>query len=107
MLGLPPAFLPTVCAVAIIALGLLGLALRLWQPEPLPPERAVPAWPAAMMLGIVAAGVLALQLAGPFAGGVVIVVLGLVALGERRPIVLIGAIAGAVLVLGVVFQVWR
>ena len=84
MLGLPPAFLPTVCAVAIIALAVLGLAMRLWKPEPLRPERVAPWWPAALILGVAIAGVLALQLAGPFICGLVTVALGLAAMRERR-----------------------
>lgn len=107
VLGLPPAFLPTVCATAIIALGLFGLALRLWKPESLPPERTAPPWPAAMILGVVIAGVLALQLVGPFVSGVVMVALGLAVLGERRARILIGTMAAAVLAFGMIFQVWR
>jgi hypothetical protein len=107
VLGLPPAFLPTVCAMAIIAVALLGLAVRLWQPEPLPSEPALPFWPAAMMLGVAIAGALVLQLAGAFAGGLVVVALGLILLGERRVPVLIGTMAAAVLVLGGVLQIWR
>ena len=50
VLGLPPAFLPQVCAVAIIALALLSLTLRLWKAEALPPERVAAYGPAALML---------------------------------------------------------
>jgi hypothetical protein len=107
VLGLPPAFLPTVCATAIVMLGLLGLGLRLWKPEALQPERTAPLWPAALILGVVVAGVLVLQLAGPFVSGVVMVGLGLAALGEKRARILIGTMAAAVLAFGVIFQVWR
>jgi hypothetical protein len=107
VLGLPPAFLPTVCAVAIIAVALIGLAVRLWRPERLLPEQALPAWPAAMLLGVALGGGLVLQLAGPFAGGLIIVAVGVVLLGERRPMVLIGSLAAAVLVLALALQVWR
>jgi hypothetical protein len=107
VLGLPPAFLPTVCATAIVVLGLLGLALRLWKPEVLQPDRMAPLWPAALILGVVIAGVLALQFAGPFASGVVTVGLGLAALGEKRTRILIGTMATAVLTFGLIFQVWR
>jgi len=107
VLGLPPAFLPTVCATAIITLGLFGLALRLWKPEALQPDRTAPLWPAALMLGVVIAGVLALQLAGPFVSGLVMVGLGLAALGERRVRILIGTMAAAVFAFGMIFQVWR
>ena len=107
VLGLPPAFLPTVCAAAIIMLGLFGLALRLWKPEPLRPERVAVVWPAALIGGVVIAGMLALQFAGPFISGLVMVVLGLAALGERRVRIQLGAIAFTALVLGMVFQVWR
>ena len=107
VLGLPPAFLPTVCAVAIIAVALIGLAVRLWRPERLLPEQALPAWPAAMLLAVALGGGLVLQLAGPFAGGLLIVAVGVVLLGERRPMVLIGSLAAAVLVLALALQVWR
>ena len=107
VLGLPPAFLPTVCAVAIIAVALLGLAVRLWRPEPLPAEPAVPAWPAAMLLGVVVSGGLTLQLVGPFGAGLVVVALGLLLLGERRPLTLVGTMAAAAIVLAAVLQVWR
>lgn len=107
VLGLPPAFLPTVCAAAIIMLGLFGLALRLWKPEPLRPERVAVVWPAALIGGVVIAGMLALQFAGPFISGLVMVVLGLAALGERRVRIQVGTIAFTTLVLGMVFQVWR
>jgi hypothetical protein len=107
VLGLSPAFLPTLCAVAIIALTVVGLALRLWQPEPLRPERLSAVWPAAMVAGVAIAGVLVLQLAGRFLCGLVIMVLGLAVLGERRIPVLLITLAGTCLVLGAVFQVWR
>jgi len=107
VLGLPPAFLPTVCAAAIIMLALFGLALRLWKPEPTRPERVAVVWPAALIGGVVIAGMLALQFAGPFISGLVMVVLGLAALGERRVRIQLGTIAFTGLVLGMVFQVWR
>jgi hypothetical protein len=107
VLGLPPAFLPTVCVMAIIALTLLGLGVRLWQPEPLRPERLAPWWPAALVLGLAIAGVLALQALGPFACGLVVVALGLAAMRERRIHVLGITLATTALVLGVVYQVWR
>ncbi len=50
---------------------------------------------------------LALQFAGPFVSGLVMVVLGLAALGERQIRVLLGTIAFSTLVLGMVFQVWH
>jgi hypothetical protein len=107
VLGLPPAFLPMVCAAAILAVALLGLAVRLWRPEPLPAAPALPAWPAAMLLGVVVAGGLVLQLVGPFAAGLVVVALGLILLGERRPLALVGTMAAAAVVLAAVLQVWR
>lgn len=107
VLGLPPAFLPTLCAIAIIALAAVGLATRLWRPEPLRPERLAPIWPAAMIVCVVIAGVLALQYAGPFFCGLAVMVLGLAALRERRTPVLLTALAGTGLILGVVFHVWR
>ena len=107
VLGLPPVFLPTACAGAIVFLGALGLALRLWKPELLRPERLAPWWPAASMLAVLVAGVLALQFAGPFASGLIIVALGLAVLGERRVPVLIGTIAASTIILGLVFRIWR
>jgi hypothetical protein len=107
VLGLPPAFLPALCAIAIMALGVIGLAMRLWRPEPLRPERLAPVWPAAMIVGVAIAGVLALQYAGPFFCGLTTMALGLAALRERRVSVLLTALAGTGLILGVVFHVWR
>ena len=107
VLGLPPAFLPTVCAVAIVGLTLLGLAIRLWKPEPLRPERMAPWWPAALVLGVAIAGVLVLQVLGPFACGLVTVALGLAAMRERRVHVVLTTLAITALILGVVYQVWR
>jgi hypothetical protein len=107
VLGLAPAFLPTVCAAAVVALTLLGLGLRLWKPEPLRPERVAPWWPAALVLGVAMAGVLALQAMGPVACGLVVVALGLAAMRERRVRVLLITLAATALALGVVYQVWR
>ena len=107
VLGLPPAFLPMLSAIAIIALAMVGLAMRLWQPEPLRPERLAPIWPAAMIVCVVIAGVMVLQLVGPFFCGLAIMALGLAALRERRIPVLLTALAGTGLILGVVFRVWR
>jgi hypothetical protein len=108
VLGLPPAFLPTASTLAILLLAAVALAMRLARPEPLQPQRLAPCWPAALMLGIVCAGVLALQLAGPIACGLVIVATGLVALGERRVPVVLATVAGAGVVLAGVFQLlWR
>lgn len=107
VLGLPPAFLPTVCATAIIGLVSLGLAMRLWRPEPLRAERLAPWWPAALVLGVAVAGVLALQLFGPVACGLVVVALGLAAMRERRAPVLLATLAVAALVLVIVFRAWR
>jgi hypothetical protein len=107
VLGLPPAFLPTLCALAIMALAVIGLAMRLWKPEPLRSERLAPYWPAALVVCVVIAGMLVLQFLGPFFCGLAIMVLGLVALGERRIRVLLVTLAGTGLVLGGVFQVWR
>ena len=107
VLGLPPAFLPTVCAAAIVALAGLGLAMRLWKPEPLRPERVAPWWPAALILGVAIAGVLALQLAGPVVSGVVTVALGLAAMREWRVRVVGITLAATALTLAVVYQVWR
>jgi hypothetical protein len=92
---------------AIWLVALLGLAVRLWRPEPLPAAPALPAWPAAMLLGVVVAGGLVLQLVGPFAAGLVVVALGLILLGERRPLALVGTMAAAAVVLAAVLQVWR
>jgi hypothetical protein len=107
VLGLAPAFLPTLCAVAIIGLTALGLGARLWKPEPLRPERSAPWWPAALILGVAIAGVLVLQVLGPIACGLVIVALGLAATGERRVRVLLMTVATTALILAVVYQAWR
>lgn len=107
VLGLPPAFLPTLCAAAIIALASLGLATRLWKPEPLRTERTAPYWPAGLLLCIAVAGVLALQFVSSFVCGLLIIALGLPALGERRPRVFLPTLGVAALVLGVVLRVWR
>jgi hypothetical protein len=107
VLGLPPAFLPTVCAAAIIVLAGVGLSVRLWKPEPIRPERVAPWWPAALVLGVAIVGVLALQYLGSFASGLVTVALGLAALREHRIRVVSITLAITALVLGVAFQVWR
>jgi hypothetical protein len=107
VLGLRPAFLPTLCAAAIVTLALLGLALRLWKPEPLPAERVAPWWPAALVLGVATAGVLALRVVGPVACGLVIVALGLAAMRERRVRVVGITLAATALVLVLVFHAWR
>jgi hypothetical protein len=107
VLGLPPAFLPTVCASAIVILAVLGLGVRLWKPEPLRPERGAPWWPAALVLGVTIAGVLALQFLGSFASGLVAVALGLAALREHRSRVVGVTLAATTLILAVVYQVWR
>lgn len=108
VLGLPPAFLPTASTSTIVLLAAVALAVRLARPEPLQPQRLAPCWPAALMLGIVCAGVLALQLAGPIACGLLIVALGLVALGERRVPVVLATVAGAGIALAAVFHLaWR
>jgi hypothetical protein len=107
VLGLPPAFLPTVCAAAIIVLAGVGLSVRLWKPEPIRPERVAPWWPAALVLGVTIAGVLALQFLGSFASGLVAVALGLAALREHRSRVVGVTLAATTLILAVVYQVWR
>jgi hypothetical protein len=107
VLGLKPGLLPTVCAVAIGGIALIALVFRLLRPEPLLPERSTPIWPAAMIAAVAVAGVLALQFLGPIACGVVVVALGLAALGEKRPRIVLPTLVGAALVLAVIFQVWR
>ena len=56
---------------------------------------------------LAAAGILALQFAGPIACGLLIVALGLAVLRERRMRIVIPTLAGTALVLVLVFQVWR
>jgi hypothetical protein len=107
VLGLPPAFLPKVCAVAIIALALIGLAMRLWQPQPLRPERLTGYGPVALILAVVIVGVVALQWLGPLACGLLVMGLGPMALGERRMRVLAITLACTALLLSAVFQTWR
>jgi hypothetical protein len=53
------------------------------------------------------AGVLVLQVLGPFACGLAVVVLGLATMRERRVGVLLTTLAVTALVLGAVYQVWR
>jgi hypothetical protein len=107
VLGLQPGLLPTVCAVVIAVVALFALVLRLWRPEPLPPQRSAPIWPAAMIAAVATAGVLALQFLGPVACGLVAVALGLAALGEKRMRIVLPTLAGTALILAVAFQVWR
>jgi nucleoside recognition membrane protein YjiH len=107
VLGLQPGLLPTVCVAVIAIVALIALALRLWRPEPLLPQRSAPIWPAAMLAAVAGAGVLALQLLGPVACGVVVVALGLAVLRERRMAIVLPTLAGTALVLAAVFQVWR
>jgi hypothetical protein len=107
VLGLPPAFLPTICAAAVVGLTVVGLGFRLWKPEPLRPERLAPWWPGLLVVGVAIAGVLTLQVLGPFASGLVVVALGLAAMRERRIRVVGITLAATALTLAVVFQVWR
>ena len=111
--GLAPATLPTVSAVAIAVLALMNLLValvaRARAPEPrlissgtsgtTPTAdradradmaspiaaRAVAAWPALKIMLVSLAGVVALAFGGPAACAVVIVPLGMLVLGERRP----------------------
>jgi hypothetical protein len=107
VLGLPPAFLPKVCAIAILTLALVALAYRLWRPEPLADARLAPPWPAALIIGVVLAATAALQFAGPIASGLVAVALGLVVLGEKRLPVIASTLIGTATVLAAIFQPWR
>jgi hypothetical protein len=107
VLGLQPGLLPTVCAWVIAIVALVALVLRLWRPEPLLPERSAPIWPAALIAAVAIAGILALQFLGPVACGLLVVALGLVALGEKRLAIVLPTLAGTALVLAVVFQPWR
>lgn len=107
VLGLKPGLLPAVCAVAIAGIALIALVFRLWQPEPLLPERSTPIWPAALIAAVAVAGVLALQFLGPIICGLVVVALGLAALREKHPRIVLPTLAGTALVLAAIFQVWR
>ncbi|MGE0848782.1 MAG: hypothetical protein AB7O44_04045 [Hyphomicrobiaceae bacterium] len=107
VLGLRPALLPELCALAIVAIALIGLGLRLWKPESVASERLAPMWPAALLAAVAAAGILALQFAGSIACGLLIVTLGLAVLRERRMRIVIPTLAGTALALVLVFQVWR
>jgi hypothetical protein len=107
VLGLKPALLPELCAIAIVAIALIGLGLRLWKPEPVAPDTGAPVWPAALIAAVAAAGVLALQVLGPIACGLVVVALGLAVLRERRLRILVPTLVGTALTLVLVFQVWR
>ncbi len=107
VLGLQPGLLPTVCAGVIVVVALLALVLRLWRPELLRPERSAPIWPAALIAAVAIAGVLALQFLGPVACGLLVVALGLAALGERRLRIVLPTLAGTAAALAIVFQPWR
>lgn len=107
VLGLQPAMLPTFCAMTVIAVALCALAVRLWSPEPLAPDRSAPFWPAALIAAVAIAGILVLQFVGPLASGLVVVSLGLAVLGEKRLRIVLPTLAGTALVLAITFQVWR
>jgi hypothetical protein len=103
--GLAPATLPTACVLAIAALALINLVVILIRgrsqdrglqalSESAPDAAAPPvgtseaadasAWPVLKMMLVSLAGVIALAYGGPKACAVVIVPLGMLALGERR-----------------------
>ena len=107
VLGLPPAFMPKVAATAIAVLAAAGLALRLARPEAPAPERRAPLGPAILVGGLTTLGVLALQFLGPIAAGLIMVVLGVPALGERRPGVLLTAFAVTAVALLLAFRPWQ
>lgn len=107
VLGLPPAFMPTVAAAAVAVLAAVGLALRLVWPEPPAPERRAPLGPAILVGGLATLGVLTLQFLGPVTAGLIMVVLGVPALGERRAGVVLAAWAVTAVALLVAFRPWQ
>jgi len=107
VLGLPPAFMPKVAATAIAVLAAAGLALRLARPGAPAPERRAPLGPAILVGGLTMLGVLTLQFLGPIAAGLVMVVVGVPALGERRPRVLLTAFAVTAVALLLSFRPWQ
>lgn len=114
--GLEPATLPSLCAWLILALSLLRLAVVLLSqrrardpqqsdqpdrgssalPSALPPTPAdrFPVVPA--MVLIIAAGIGLLAAAGPAAGAALIVPATMLALGERRPLIIVLTTLGAI-----------
>jgi hypothetical protein len=106
VLGLAPAFMPKVAATTIAVLAAGGLVLRLVRPEALAPGRRAPLGPAILVGGLTMLGVLALQFLGPIAAGLVMVMLGVPALGERRPGVLVTAFAVTAAALLLTFRPW-
>lgn len=105
VLGLPPAFMPNVAVVAIGVLAVLGIVLRLIAPEPRGArvQVAAPLLVAALAL----LGVLTLRYVGPLAAGLLVVLLGMPALGERRWRVMAITLATVAAGLILAYRPWR
>ena len=107
VLGLSPAFLPTACTVAIIALGLLGLCAAPAGPQPLQPERTAPSWPAALILGWWSPGSWCSSTSAPLPAASSIVALGLAVLGRKAAAHPARHHRRLGLILVITFQPWR
>jgi hypothetical protein len=102
-LGLDPGFLPRFCVVAIALLILADGIKRLVGGELV--EAYTERWSALAYVGAIAVlGAVILRLGGVAASALVTIPVGMLALGERRPILIIGATA---VVAGVLFAFQR
>ncbi len=89
-LGLDPGFLPRFCAIAIGALVAADGLKRLLSDERV--EAYPESWAALACVGAVAVlGAVVLRFAGAAASALVTIPLGMLALGERRPVLIIAA----------------
>lgn len=86
-LGLDPGFLPRLCAAAM---GILVVADGLHRLRRTPLPKAYPTdWSALIRIGICAlVGAVVLQVAGVAAAALIVVPAGMLALGERRPVLI-------------------
>lgn len=107
VLGLPPTFMPNVAVVAIGVLAALGIVLRLIAPESRAAERGVQLAAPLLVTGLSVVGVVTLQYAGPIAAGLLVLLLGMPALGERRWRVMAVTLAVAAAGLVLAYQPWR
>ena len=91
-LGLDPGFLPRVCAGAIGVLTLVDGLLRLMRDRPA--EAYPTGWSALVRVGGLAVlGIIVMQLAGISATALIAVPIGMVILGERRPLLIVATTA--------------
>lgn len=107
VLGLPPAFMPNVAVVAIGALAVLGIVLRLLVPEPRSAEGGFQLGAPLLAAGLALVGVVALRYLGAIAAGLLVVLLGMPALGERRWRVMATTLAVVAVGLILAYRPWR